>query len=327
MKEQSPFMEALIDRELVNLKAYLHQFLQASINTPFKHLTQYVAQIPGKQVRPRLVFLIAGAHGGITDQTRRGAGLVALIHQASLIHDDVIDEADQRQGRRSVNAAWGNKKAILIGDYLLTKCINLALSYQDYTLLKPIAQAAQAMTEGELLQLAQTDPLSIKEDTCLEIIHKKTASLMGACSAIGAISSDQATDRQVELMHCLGMHLGMAFQIQDDLLDYNLQVNLDKNVGMDIRNGRMTLPLLYALQQVKKLICQAVISKMSRCQQEPELIPEIIDFAHRQGGVKKAQKVMRTYRDQALRLAEDHLLESTYKTALVQFLLNSILGM
>ncbi|MFN7094792.1 MAG: polyprenyl synthetase family protein, partial [Burkholderiales bacterium] len=251
MKIQASFIETQVEQELTNLKACWEKVLQIPTHTPLQHLVQSIRHLPGKHLRARLVFLVAGAHGMVTDQTRRGATLVTLIHQASLLHDDVIDEAKQRRGNPSVNATWGNRKAILLGDYLLTHCINLAISHQDYNLLLPLVQTTQAMTEGELLQLSQINPLSVTEDICLEIIHKKTASLMGTCSMIGALSSSQPTEQQVSAMRHVGENLGMAFQIQDDLLDYGVQENLDKEIGMDIKSGKITLPLFYALQQAK----------------------------------------------------------------------------
>lgn len=319
MTDNTPSIQALLDEELANLITSLYQDFRIS-NTSLNALLQHLQQTQGKHLRARLVFLIAGAHGSITKQTQRGAVLVTLIHQASLLHDDVIDEANQRRGKTSMNAIWGNKKAILIGDYLLTQCISLALKQQDYVLLEPIAKAAQAMIEGELIQLSQTDPLTMREDICLDIIHKKTASLMAACGAIGAISTGHATSKQVEEMYQLGENIGMAFQIQDDLLDYGIGTKLDKDIGMDIKGQKITLPLYYALQAVKKPIRQEIISKLNRANQEPVFIQEIIDFVHSQGGIRQAQKKIDTYLDQALNLAKYRVPASLYQAELVQFL-------
>jgi octaprenyl-diphosphate synthase len=316
-------IQVLLEQELDKLKTTLKNSLSYT-HDPLKEFITYILQTPGKQLRTRLVFLIAGAHGAITQQTQRGAALVSLMHQASLLHDDVIDEANQRRGRHSVNAIWGNKQAILIGNYLLYQCISLTLKYQDYIFLNQLTNAAQAMIDGELLQLKAVDPLAVTAELCLTIMHKKTASLMAACCAIGAMSSGQATDKQVKLMYQLGEVLGMAFQIQDDLLDYHLEADLDKAINMDIQSGKITLPLVYALQQANDQLRKDILALISRCKQEPTVIPTIVHFVYSQNGIKLAREKMYFYQAKALKLATKHLSESAYKTILVRLLSETI---
>jgi octaprenyl-diphosphate synthase len=308
----------VITEELAALNNYLKETFQETNKNLFDPFTEYLLQAPGKQLRAKLVLLIAGALGNITFQTRRGAALVIVLHQASLVHDDVVDEASYRRGRLSINAVWGNKKAVLLGDYLLAKVIAMAMEAQDYTLLTMLSKAAQAMSEGELLQLEQSIQLAITEKTYFEIIYKKTASLIATCCAIGAVSAN-ATVEQVEAMYKVGEQIGIAFQLKDDLLDYlvcNEQAEMGKEAGMDIKGKKITLPLIYALQQAGMQDRQDVYQLISLHSDEPATFQKIADFVHQLGGITYTQKKIERYQHKALELIDAWLPNNPYQKLL-----------
>ncbi|MEL6153005.1 MAG: polyprenyl synthetase family protein, partial [Bacteroidota bacterium] len=235
-----------IAEEMVALAKQLETLGQAE--APWlQQVIQHWRQAPGKQIRPQCVFLVAGACGKISPKAHRAAALAALLHQASLVHDDVVDEATHRRGHPTVHARWGNKVAVLFGDHLLAKALSLVTQHHDYDLLQCLTEATQAMTQGELLQLSQAHQPETSEQVYLDIIHQKTAHLFGACFVMGALTA-KAEEAQVTTLRQAGLHLGMAFQIRDDLNDYRAAEE-GKPTGMDIREGKLTLPLIYALQQ------------------------------------------------------------------------------
>ena len=210
-------------------------------------ITHYIVKRKGKQMRPMFVFLTANLCGGVTERTYRAANLIEMIHTATLVHDDVVDDANKRRGFFSVNALWKNKIAVLVGDFLLSKGLQLAAKYKDYDFLEIISAVTKEMSEGELLQIEKARRLDIKEDIYFEIIRQKTATLIAACCATGA-SSAGANEEEVEKLRLLGEKIGIAFQIKDDLFDYESSVSLiGKPVGIDIKERKMTLPLIYAL--------------------------------------------------------------------------------
>ncbi|MEM6335725.1 MAG: polyprenyl synthetase family protein, partial [Bacteroidota bacterium] len=210
-------------------------------------VVQYVLKRKGKQVRPMLVLLTAKASGGVTQTAYEAASLVELLHTATLVHDDVVDEADRRRGQFSINAVWKNKVAVLLGDYLLSRGLLMALDANAYGLLHTVSDAVRRMSEGELLQLEKSRRLDIDEPTYYKIISGKTASLLSACTACGALSAG-ATDEQIQRMRQAGEELGLAFQIKDDLFDYGTD-DIGKPVGNDLVEKKMTLPLIHALEQ------------------------------------------------------------------------------
>ncbi|MFN7489561.1 MAG: polyprenyl synthetase family protein, partial [Chryseotalea sp.] len=207
----------------------------------------YIVKRKGKQMRPMFVFLSAGTTGNISESTYRGASLIELLHTASLVHDDVVDNADYRRGFFSVNALWKNKIAVLVGDFLLARGLLLSVEHKEYHLLEIVSNAVREMSEGELLQMEKARQLNITEELYYEIIRQKTASLIASCCAVGASSSgaDKAT---VDNMKLFGEKIGMAFQIKDDLFDYG-EEEIGKPLGIDIKEKKMTLPLIYALSQ------------------------------------------------------------------------------
>jgi octaprenyl-diphosphate synthase len=279
--------------------------LSEQIETLFQHecrwiqqVAQYSFQAPGKQVRPILVFLVAGACGGITPKTQRGAMLILLLHQTSLVHDDVVDEATHRRGRPAINAVWGNKVAVLFGDYLLATSLRLATQHQDHDFLALISETAQAMSAGELRQLAQARSFDTTEEIYLAIIHKKTAHLFGTCLAVGAIAAG-ASVVQVATLRQVGEHIGMAFQLKDDWLDYGTE-DLGKPLGMDLKEGQLTLPLINALQQASAQQKKEILHIFKHSRHHPQQKEEVLAFVRQSPGMDYTQKMMLQYQKKAL---------------------------
>ncbi len=295
--------------------------LEAQIRTLIPkddHLLQQVAhhtfQSPGKQLRPTLVLLAAGACKNITAKALRGAVLVTLLHQASLTHDDVVDEATQRRGKPSINAVWNNKIAVLFGDYLLATGLQLATQHQDYDFLALIAETAQAMSVGELRQLAQTDTCDTTESIYLDIIYKKTAHLFGTCLAAGAMAAGVSA-AQVANMRRVGEQIGMAFQLKDDWLDYGIE-NLGKPLGMDLQGRKLTLPLIHALQQASAQQQREILNNLKNLQNHPQQQEAILTFVRQSPGMDYTQKTMLRYQQKALELLS-YTATSPYQKALL----------
>ncbi len=263
-------------------------------------ITFYIVRRKGKQVRPMFIFLTAKLCEGITDATYTAASLVELLHTASLVHDDVVDDANERRGFFSINALWKNKAAVLVGDFLLTRGLALALKKKQYQLLQIVSNAFEAITEGELLQLEKARRLDIDEEVYYEVIRKKTASLIASACAAGAAST--TTDEDViEKMRLFGETIGMAFQIRDDLFDFGAS-DVGKPLGIDIKEKKMTLPLIYALQQTDKQTRKRIIRQIKRYSEEPATVREVIEFVRQSGGLEYARKVMLQFRDDAFEI-------------------------
>src|SRR3984957_11818462 len=222
-------------------------------------ITYYLIKRRGKQLRPMLVFFSAGLHGKMGDSTYRAAALIELLHTATLVHDDVVDETYRRRGFFSINALWKNKVAVLVGDYLLSRGLLLAVSNKEFQLLELVSKAVQKMSEGELLQIEKTRKLNITEEEYYEIIACKTASLVAACCASGALSTG-VSDEVVKKMWDMGELIGMAFQLKDDLLDYGSGQDIGKPIGTDIKEKKMSLPLIYALKKSTYLEKKRIIN-------------------------------------------------------------------
>lgn len=263
-------------------------------------ITFYIVRRKGKQVRPMFIFLAAKLINGITDATYTAASLVELLHTASLVHDDVVDDANERRGFFSINALWKNKAAVLVGDFLLTRGLALALKKKQYYLLQIVSDAFEAITEGELLQLEKARRLDIDEAVYYQVIRKKTASLIASACAAGAAST--TTDEEtVEQMRLFGETIGMAFQIRDDLFDFGAS-DVGKPLGIDIKEKKMTLPLIYALQQTDRKQRKQIISSIKSSSEEPETIRSVIEFVRQSGGLEYARKVMFQFRDDAFEI-------------------------
>lgn len=285
-----------IAQELELFEVRFKESMQSSVPL-LNRITQYIIKQKGKQMRPMFVFLSAGLCGKITDSTYRGASLVELLHTASLVHDDVVDNANERRGFFSINALWKNKVAVLVGDYLLSKGLLLSVNHSEHELLKTVSLAVEQMSEGELLQIEKARKLDIEEDIYFEIIRKKTASLIASCCAAGAISSE--TDEEtVNSLRTFGEKVGIAFQIKDDLFDFGLD-DVGKPVGNDIKEKKMTLPLIYALKHTSKSEKRRIINLVRNHSEDKAKVDEVIAFVRSSGGMDYATERMMQYQQEA----------------------------
>jgi octaprenyl-diphosphate synthase len=258
-------------------------------------IMQYIVKRKGKQMRPMFVLLSAKLHGEINDSSYRAASLVELLHTATLVHDDVVDEAFERRGFFSINALWKNKIAVLVGDYLLSKGLLLSLENKDFTILTILSNAVKNMSEGELLQMEKTRNLNFDESVYYEIINGKTASLLASSCAAGA-SSVSNDSEVIEQMRAFGENVGMAFQIKDDLFDYG-EAKVGKPTGNDIKEKKLTLPLIHILQKVTPALKKKIIFIVKN---DKAQVKFVIDNVVTNGGIEYATEKMIEYRDKAL---------------------------
>nr|WP_252732408.1 polyprenyl synthetase family protein [Cellulophaga baltica] len=278
-------------------------------------ITHYIVNRKGKQMRPMFVFLTAKMlnNGEVNDRTYRGASVIELIHTATLVHDDVVDESNKRRGFFSINALWKNKIAVLVGDYLLSKGLLLSIDNGDFDLLKIISVAVREMSEGELLQIEKARRLDITEDVYYEIIRQKTATLIAACCSLGACSVKPESE-EVEIFRKFGEYCGMAFQIKDDLFDYG-EAEIGKPTGIDIKEQKMTLPLIYVLNNCTKAEKKWVINSIKNHNKNKKRVKEVIAFVKDNGGLEYAVSKMLAFRDDALALLANYP-DSDYKKSL-----------
>ncbi len=261
-------------------------------------VTRFILKQKGKKIRPLLVLLSAKISGGINERTYRGAKLVELLHTATLIHDDVVDNSDTRRGLPSINAIWKNKISVLMGDYLLSRGLMLSVDGKDFDFLGIITQAVKRMSEGELLQIKKTKKLDIDEQTYFRIISDKTASLLSTCCEIGALSASDNIE-YTSAMKSFGENLGIAFQIRDDILDYiGTSKIIGKPLGGDIKEKKITLPLIYALQKGNKSFSSSILKKI-KSGTKNDAVKEIIDFVKNNGGIEYANQTAREYAGRA----------------------------
>lgn len=260
-------------------------------------ITHYIVKRKGKQIRPMFVFFSASLCGGITEATHRGAALVELLHTATLVHDDVVDNSYQRRGFFSVNALWKNKIAVLVGDFLLSKGLLLSINNNDFALLKIVSEAVQQMSEGELLQMEKARRLDIDEKIYYEVIRQKTASLIASCCACGAASGG-ADAETIEKMRLFGEKTGIAFQIKDDLFDFGTD-DVGKPLGIDIKEKKITLPLIYALNKSSHSEKRHIINLVKNHNDEPLKVEEVISFVRNSGGLDYATGQMQKYQQDA----------------------------
>ncbi|SKA01266.1 octaprenyl-diphosphate synthase [Chitinophaga eiseniae] len=262
-------------------------------------IMHYIVKRKGKQIRPMFVLLSARLFSKeIGESTYRAAALVELLHTATLVHDDVVDDANQRRGLFSINALWKNKIAVLVGDYLLSKGLLLSLNNNDFRSLQILSEAVKEMSEGELLQIEKTRKLNIKEDIYFEIIRRKTASLLASACAAGAWSSSN-DDHATEQMRLFGEKVGIAFQIKDDLFDYG-SAKIGKPTGIDIREKKMTLPLIYTLEHAAPDTRRRIINIVKNHNTEKDRVEEVIQLVKASGGIDYTKQKMLQYRDEAL---------------------------
>ena len=262
-------------------------------------ITNYLLRRKGKQIRPMFVFLSAGLSGGITESTYNAASLIELLHTASLIHDDVVDESYERRGSFSINALWKPKISVLLGDYLLSRGLLLSVEKNEYELLRLVSDAVREMSEGELFQIQKSRKLNITREEYLEIIRKKTATLFAACTACGAWSSSKNPEL-TEKMRLFGEKTGMAFQIKDDLFDYQKKGMIGKPTGNDIKEKKFTLPLIYALENCGNSERRQIIKTIKWHNNNSKKVQEVIEFAISNNGLEYSTEQMINYRDEAL---------------------------
>lgn len=267
-------------------------------------VTRFIVTTKGKQMRPMFVFLCAKLVGSVTEKTYRGASMIELIHTATLVHDDVVDESFKRRNFFSINALWKNKIAVLVGDYLLSKSVLLSTDHKDYDLLGVISRTIREMSEGELLQLEKARKLDITEDVYYEIIRQKTATLIAACCEIGVLSNN-ADETLAKKMQDFGTFTGMAFQIKDDLFDYLSSNVIGKPVGIDIKEQKMTLPLIHTLKTANEKDRKYYFDTIKRYNNNPKRVKELIEFVKSSGGLEYAITVMKDFQQKAKNILND----------------------
>lgn len=278
-------------------------------------ITHYIVNRKGKQMRPMFIFLVAKMldNGQVSERTYRGASVIELIHTATLVHDDVVDDSNRRRGFFSVNALWKNKIAVLVGDYLLSKGLLLCIDNNDFDLLKIISVAVREMSEGELLQIEKARKLDITEDVYYEIIRQKTATLIAACCSLGA-ASVKPNSSEVESMRRFGELIGMAFQIKDDLFDYG-DDKIGKPTGIDIKEQKMTLPLIHVLNHASDKDKSWLINSIKKYNKDKKRVKEVIAFVKANGGLEYAIEKMKAFQKEALSILAQYP-NSPYKTSL-----------
>ena len=272
----------------------------------FNRITHYLVNRKGKQMRPMFVFLVAKMinNGEVSERTYRGASVIELIHTATLVHDDVVDDSNRRRGFFSINALWKNKIAVLVGDYLLSKGMLLCIDNNDFDLLKIISVAVREMAEGELLQIEKARKLDITEDVYYEIIRQKTATLIAACCSLGA-ASVKPNSQEIETMRKFGELIGMAFQIKDDLFDYG-EDKIGKPTGIDIKEQKMTLPLIHVLNNVSKKEKHWLINSIKNHNRDKKRVKEVIAFVKQNNGLEYAISKMNQFQDQAMEILQNY---------------------
>jgi len=297
-------IKAPILQEMSDFEKKFRQSMKTKV-VLLNRITAFIASRKGKQMRPMFIFLTAKMlKGTVSDRTYRGASVVELIHTATLVHDDVVDESDYRRGFFSINALWKNKIAVLVGDFLLSRGLLLSIDNGDFDLLRIISVAVKEMSEGELLQIEKARKLDITEDVYYEIIRQKTATLIAACTAMGAasVNSDEQT---VKDMHRFGELTGMAFQIKDDLFDYS-EGGIGKPTGIDIKEQKMTLPLIYTLNTVDDKTRKWIINIVKKHHKNKKKVKELIEFVKTHGGLEYAIEKMKAYQQEALAILDKY---------------------
>jgi len=302
------------EMELFEQKFYQAMSSKVSL---LNRITHYIVNRKGKQMRPMFVFLTAKmvSDGLVNERTYRGASVIELIHTATLVHDDVVDDSNKRRGFFSINALWKNKIAVLVGDFLLSKGLLLSIDNGDFDLLKIISVAVREMSEGELLQIEKARRLDITEDIYYEIIRQKTATLIAACCAMGACSVNPNDANLIEKMRYFGELIGMAFQIKDDLFDYT-DGPIGKPTGIDIKEQKMTLPLIYVLNTVAEKDKNWVINSIKNHNKDKKRVAEVIEFVKQNRGLLYAEQKMKEFQQKALAILDDFP-TSDYKNALI----------
>ncbi|MCH2224370.1 MAG: polyprenyl synthetase family protein [Crocinitomicaceae bacterium] len=292
---------APVETEMSEFEIRFRQNMKSKVPLLDK-VTHYIIKRKGKQMRPLFIFLTAKMLGNINDKTYDAATLVELLHTATLVHDDVVDDANERRGFFSINALWKNKIAVLVGDYMLSKVLLLSIEKNNQKLLEVVARAVKEMSEGELLQIEKARKLDITEEVYYEVIRQKTASLISTCCEAGAISVD-AKDYE-ERMKNFGETIGIAFQLKDDIFDYGEPGNIGKPTGLDIRERKMTLPLIYVLNNSPVEVRKELINIVKRHNENPKKVKRAIELVIKYGGIDYAHAKMLEFKNQAIELLE-----------------------
>ncbi len=323
MDESQVIKESLRD-ELNQFNSYLRKALETD-NTRISDIVRHAFKVDGKRIRPMLVFLVAKCCGEITPATYHGAVTVELLHTATLIHDDVVDEARTRRGQPSANAVFDNKRSVLAGDYVLSSALVESVKTENLEIIGIISELGKNLAEGELNQYSLANEIIIDEKEYYKVIDKKTASLLYACAKIGAITA--GADRfTIEEFGKVGRILGIAFQIRDDIFDY-YKADVGKPTGNDIREGKITLPLIYALKNAAKEVSDEMMNIIRSFDFSPENIEILLDFAKRNGGIEYAQKTMETLLDEAEQIIKSVSINNEFKimlNLLVMYLKNRL---
>lgn len=308
-------IKAPIAAEMDSFESHFRDSMKSNVALLDK-ITHYIVKRKGKQMRPMFVFLSAGMCGGINESTFRAATLIELLHTATLVHDDVVDDSNERRGFFSVNALWKNKIAVLVGDYLLSRGLLLSVHNNEHRLLGIVTNSVREMSEGELMQIEKARKLDIDETVYFEIIRQKTASLIASCCSCGAASvSDD--DTLAEKMRLFGEYVGIAFQIKDDLFDYELANETGKPSGIDIKEKKMTLPLIFSLNKSTNSEKRHIINIVKNHNTDMQKVAEVIEFVKQKGGITYAEQKMHEYQTRALKMLDDFT-ESNYKTSLAE---------
>lgn len=301
MKSSIDTIKQPIEKELDQFERHFRDAMRSHVPL-LDRIMYYIVRRKGKQVRPMFVFLSAQLCGGVKDATFVAASLVELLHTATLVHDDVVDESYERRGFFSINALWKNKVAVLVGDYLLAQGLLLALKNKEFRLLEILSEAVKAMSEGELLQLEKARRLDIQESVYYEVIRQKTASLIASACSAGAASTTK-DEAVIEQLRLFGEHIGIAFQIKDDLFDFGTD-DVGKPLGIDIQEKKLTLPLIYALDHAPRSDKNRIINLIKRHSDQPERVKEVIAFVQASGGLDYAKGIMEDYSAKAFAILD-----------------------
>lgn len=296
-------MREPVQKEMVEFEHYFNNAMKSEIPL-MRIILNYILRRKGKQMRPMLVMLSARMHGEINEATYIAATFIELLHTATLVHDDVVDDAHERRGALSVNALWNSKIAVLAGDYLLSRGLLIAVEKNRYDMLEIVSEAVKAMSEGELLQLQKARKLNITESDYFRIIKMKTAALIAACTACGTKSVTDDID-VITTMKELGETIGVAFQIRDDILDYEGNGLTGKPAGNDIKEKKITLPLIHALEKSNRSTRRDIISILESRKKSPADVKKVINLVYELGGIAYADQMMRLYRDKALAILDN----------------------
>lgn len=302
MKPSLKQIQSPIQTDLKEFESHFRDSMKSNVALLDK-IMYYIVQRKGKQMRPMLVFLTAQLHGEINKNTHLAASMIELLHTATLVHDDIVDDADKRRGFFSVSALWKNKIAVLVGDYLLSKGLLLALENNQFYQLKLLSRSVKMVIEGELLQQEKARRLDIKEEVYYDIINRKTASLLAASCAVGA-STTTEDSKLIERMELFGEKIGMAFQIKDDLFDFG-DKDIGKPVGIDIKEKKMTLPLIYALQNANISDRKKYIRYVSKSEKNKKYVTEVVAFVKASGGLEYANQKMLEFQQEAFDILDE----------------------